>query len=103
MKYWITVFTMFLVSPAFAQDKVTLLLDWFINPDHGPIILAEELGYFDDQNLEVAIMPPADPSVPPKLELPHLNCSSAMLSKRRTENGGQTTEAGRDYHEVAAS
>ena len=24
-------------SPALAQDKLTLLLDWFVNPDHGPI------------------------------------------------------------------
>ena len=27
---------------ASADDKVSLLLDWFINPDHGPIIIAEE-------------------------------------------------------------
>jgi putative hydroxymethylpyrimidine transport system substrate-binding protein len=33
-------------NPAFAQDKMTLLLDWFINPDHGPIIVAEEKGFF---------------------------------------------------------
>ena len=32
-----------------------------------------------------------------------LNWSSAMFRKRRTENGEQTTEAVRDYHEVTAS
>jgi putative hydroxymethylpyrimidine transport system substrate-binding protein len=54
-------------NPAFAQDKMTLLLDWFINPDHGPIIVAEEKGFFADQNLEVEIVAPADPADPPKL------------------------------------
>ena len=54
-------------SPAFAQDKMTLLLDWFINPDHGPIIVAQEKGFFADQNLEVQIVAPADPADPPKL------------------------------------
>jgi putative hydroxymethylpyrimidine transport system substrate-binding protein len=42
-------------------------LDWFINPDHGPIIVAEEKGFFADQNLEVEIVAPADPADPPKL------------------------------------
>ena len=50
-----------------AKDKMTLLLDWFINPDHGPIIIAKEKGYFSDQNLEIEIIAPADPSAPPKL------------------------------------
>ncbi|MQY44256.1 ABC transporter ATP-binding protein [Epibacterium sp. SM1969] len=54
-------------SPAVAADKMTLLLDWFLNPDHGPIIIAQENGYFADQNLEVEIIPPADPADPPKL------------------------------------
>ncbi len=54
-------------TPAFAQDKMTVLLDWFVNPDHGPIIVAQELGYFADQGLEVEIIAPADPSDPPKL------------------------------------
>ena len=37
------------------------------------------------------------------IEPPHLNWSSAMFRKRRTDNDEQTTEAGRDYHEVEAS
>ncbi|MBN7784999.1 ABC transporter substrate-binding protein [Ponticoccus gilvus] len=54
-------------SPALAQDKMTVLLDWFVNPDHGPIIIAEENGYFADAGLEVEVIPPADPSAPPRL------------------------------------
>ena len=54
-------------GPAAAADKVTVLLDWFVNPDHGPLIIAEEKGYFSDVGLEVEIVAPADPSAPPKL------------------------------------
>ena len=54
-------------SPAFAADKMTLLLDWFVNPDHGPIIVAQEKGFFADQGLEVEVIAPADPSDPPKI------------------------------------
>ena len=54
-------------APAFSQDKMTLLLDWFVNPDHGPIIVAQEKGYFAEQDLEVEVIAPADPSDPPNL------------------------------------
>jgi putative hydroxymethylpyrimidine transport system substrate-binding protein len=54
-------------SPAMAAEKLTLLLDWFVNPDHAPIIVADRRGYFADQGLEVEIIAPADPNDPPKL------------------------------------
>ena len=59
--------TFFYVNNAFANEKITLLLDWFINPDHGPIIIAQEKEYFKELGLEVEIIPPANPSDPPKL------------------------------------
>ncbi len=40
---------------------MTVLRDWFINPDHGPIIVAQEMGFFADQGLDVEIVAPADP------------------------------------------
>ncbi|KOO14997.1 ABC transporter ATP-binding protein [Vibrio xuii] len=53
---------------AFAADKeLTLMLDWFVNPNHGPIVIAQERGYFEQQGIEVKIQEPADPSTPPKL------------------------------------
>lgn len=61
-----TALTLF-ASPLVAQDQMTLMLDWFINPDHGPIIIAQEKGYFADADLEVEIIAPADPSTPPKM------------------------------------
>ncbi|QIL86210.1 ABC transporter substrate-binding protein [Vibrio sp. HDW18] len=50
-----------------AQKELTLMLDWFVNPNHGPIIVAQQLGYFKEQGLKVNIQEPADPSMPPKL------------------------------------
>lgn len=56
-----------MATPALSQDRMTVMLDWFINPDHGPIILAEELGYFAEAGLEVELITPADPNDPPRL------------------------------------
>ncbi len=56
-----------LCKNAIADDKMRVLLDWFVNPDHGPLIIAQENGYFADVGLEVEIIAPADPSAPPKL------------------------------------
>ncbi|MCY4305636.1 MAG: ABC transporter substrate-binding protein [Aestuariivita sp.] len=67
MKFLSMFLVLIFATPTIAQEKVTLLLDWFVNPDHGPIIIAEELGYFASQNLAVEIIPPADPSAPPRL------------------------------------
>ncbi|WP_170600818.1 ABC transporter substrate-binding protein [Ruegeria arenilitoris] len=67
MKKLITALALLAAAPAWAQDKMTVLLDWFVNPDHGPIIVAQENGYFAEQGLEVEIVPPADPSAPPRL------------------------------------
>ena len=38
-----------MVSTALADTKMTVLLDWFINPDHAPLIVAKEKGYFKEQ------------------------------------------------------
>ncbi|MCL1623901.1 ABC transporter substrate-binding protein [Moraxella sp. Tifton1] len=48
-------------------QKVSLLLDWFVNPNHAAIIVAQQKGYFAEQGLVVDIVEPADPSMPPKL------------------------------------
>ena len=53
---------------SFAKDKeITLMLDWFVNPNHGPIVIAQEKGLFAEQGLKVNIQEPADPSLPAKL------------------------------------
>ncbi|MGE5147973.1 MAG: ABC transporter substrate-binding protein [Candidatus Eiseniibacteriota bacterium] len=53
-------------SAAQAADKFTVLLDWFVNPDHGPLYVALEKGYFKDAGLDVELLAPADPNDPPK-------------------------------------
>src|SRR5919112_5977648 len=53
--------------PAFAEDKLTVLLDWFVNPDHAPLYVAKEKGYFREAGLDVDLIAPADPNDPPKL------------------------------------
>ena len=57
----------FIAVPAGAADRIELILDWFVNPDHGPIIIADAKGYFAENQLEVEIIAPADPADPPKL------------------------------------
>lgn len=54
-------------APAAAAEKMTVLLDWFVNPDHAPLVVAKEKGFFADAGLEVELVAPADPNDPPKL------------------------------------
>lgn len=58
-------------APARAQapepEPLTVLLDWFANPDHAPLVIAKEEGYFAEAGLDVTLIEPADPSAPPRL------------------------------------
>ena len=57
--------TMF--QPANAADKLTVLLDWYVNPDHAPLFVADAQGFFAQQGLDVELIAPANPNDPPKL------------------------------------
>jgi putative hydroxymethylpyrimidine transport system substrate-binding protein len=50
-----------------AEKKLTVMLDWFVNPDHAALIVAQEKGFFAAQDLAVELQTPADPNDPPKL------------------------------------
>lgn len=50
-----------------ATQKLTVVLDWFPNPDHAPLIIAQQKGFFKEQGLNVQLIGPADPNDPPKL------------------------------------
>lgn len=52
---------------ALANEPLTLVLDWYINPDHAPIMVAEQIGAFKAQGLDVRIIPPSDPALPPRM------------------------------------
>ena len=63
-----TFFILLTLSVANAKtDKITIGLDWFINPDHAPLIIAQKRGFFKEVGLEVEMIEPADPNDPPKL------------------------------------
>ena len=67
MRAFAFLIVLLIAAPAAAADKMTLILDWFVNPDHGPIIIAEEKGFFAEQGLEIEVIAPADPADPPKM------------------------------------
>lgn len=62
-----TVFLGTTALPASADNKVTVLLDWFVNPDHAPLFVALEKGYFKANGLDVEFIAPSNPNDPPKL------------------------------------
>ncbi len=49
------------------DNQITVILDWFVNPDHAPLFVAQQEGYFKQQGLNVKIIAPADPNDGPKL------------------------------------
>lgn len=56
-----------LAGTAQANEKLTVLLDWFVNPDHAPLVTAVAKGFFAAEGLDVELVEPADPAMPPKL------------------------------------
>jgi len=52
---------------AVASDRMTVLLDWFVNPDHAPLFVALEKGFFNRHGLTVEFIAPSNPNDPPKL------------------------------------
>ena len=60
----ITALWMGIASDARAQEALTVLLDWFVNPDHGPLIVAQEKGYFAEAGLEVDLADGSGGSTP---------------------------------------
>jgi putative hydroxymethylpyrimidine transport system substrate-binding protein len=46
---------------------LTVMLDWFVNPDHAPIVVALERGMFEERGLAVRMVAPSNPNDPPKL------------------------------------
>jgi putative hydroxymethylpyrimidine transport system substrate-binding protein len=48
-------------------QPLTLTLDFYPNPDHAGIYMAQKLGYFKEAGLDVSVETPSDPSAPLKL------------------------------------
>jgi putative hydroxymethylpyrimidine transport system substrate-binding protein len=47
-------------------ESLSLTLDFYPNPDHAGIYMAQKLGYFEEAGLDVSINAPSDPSAPIK-------------------------------------
>ncbi|HEY6550295.1 MAG TPA: ABC transporter substrate-binding protein [Solirubrobacterales bacterium] len=48
-------------------QPLSLTLDFYPNPDHAGIYMAQRLGYFEDAGLDVSVHTPSDPAAPIKL------------------------------------
>ncbi|KTC72576.1 thiamine biosynthesis protein NMT-1 [Legionella birminghamensis] len=44
------------------SSRTTLLLNWYANPYHCPIFVAQGLGFYQQENIKLAILEPSDPS-----------------------------------------
>jgi putative hydroxymethylpyrimidine transport system substrate-binding protein len=60
--YLIFVASLLVTSNLFAGQKLSLMLDWFPNVDHLPIYVADEMGYFSDNKIDVKIISPSETS-----------------------------------------
>jgi putative hydroxymethylpyrimidine transport system substrate-binding protein len=49
------------------RQSLSLTLDFYPNPDHAGIYMAQKLGYFEEAGLDVSINAPSDPAAPLKL------------------------------------
>jgi len=48
-------------------EKVSVMLEWFANPTHAPIFIANQKGFFTQEGLELEILAPPDPTQVPSL------------------------------------
>lgn len=42
------------------MDKLTVGLEWFLNPDHMPLIIGIEKGWFKEESLEIEMIEPKE-------------------------------------------
>lgn len=52
---------------AFGQPPLQVCLDFFVNPNHVPLVVCQEMGCFDEEGIAVELLVPANPSDPVKL------------------------------------
>ncbi len=57
----------FISFSTFANEKLTVILDWFPNPNHAPLFVTKDKGFFQALGLDVEFIGPANPSDAPKL------------------------------------
>lgn len=63
----LALFFPFLACATPLNQPLTIILDWLPNPDHGPLFVAEQQGFFKKAGLNIKIIGPANPADAPKL------------------------------------
>jgi putative hydroxymethylpyrimidine transport system substrate-binding protein len=70
-RHFISTTAAMLAAPALAGaapvTPFTVILDWFINPDHATLFAAKYCGAFARAGLDVKLIAPTDPDLPPRL------------------------------------
>lgn len=66
-KIFLFLLLLFLSPITYASEPIKVILDWYINPDHAPLFVAKEQGYFKKAGLTVQFIQPSDTADGPKL------------------------------------
>ena len=48
------------------SHQLTVVLDWYLNPNHAPLLVAEQKGFFKEVGLSVKLIAPSNPEDGPK-------------------------------------
>lgn len=67
MKKTLLLTTLLSLSQAHAADKLTVMLGWFVNPNHAEMVIAKQRGIFAKHDLDVDIIEPTDTSIAPRM------------------------------------
>lgn len=54
-----------------AYHPLKVVLDWYVNPNHAPLIVAKQQGFFKQAGLKVQLIAPSDPNDGPKFVAAH--------------------------------
>ncbi len=52
----LVLFCLLFSGQIFALEKLTVILDWFPNPNHAPLFVPQQEGFFKQQGLEVNLI-----------------------------------------------
>lgn len=66
-KVLVTIFLSLVINCAVALTPIKLALDWYINPDHAPILVGIQKGYFKQHGLQLQLVTPTQSSEPAQL------------------------------------
>lgn len=55
IRYFSFVMGLMLTLPSFAKEKISIMLDWYVNPDHAAIIVAQQKGFFEKITLRLKL------------------------------------------------